>query len=64
MKEPAFPHPTNYRLEGTQDMTLRDYFAEASLQGMRADPDYHGSPLQAAMDAYADSDAMISERAK
>jgi len=80
MKEdggPAFPHkgvPAIYfcgqrigGLDATIGMTLRDYFAAASLSGMQArnsfDPGL-ASPEQRAHIAYLDADAMIAERGK
>ena len=56
---PAFPnnHPTQ---QGVPGMTLRDWFAAASLE--RLVPSYH--PEGAAIAAYQYADAMLAQREK
>lgn len=48
------------------DMTLRDYFAAAALQGILANPNYpaYSTWSQDAQSAYTAADAMLAERAR
>jgi hypothetical protein len=45
-------------------MSLRDYFAAASLQGLRSGAGWTQSAAVNAEQAYKDADAMLSERNK
>jgi len=63
-------HPNPVALEA-KDMTLRDYFATAALQGMCAGASVNclrmpdaAMPEEIAKDAYDLADAMLIERAK
>ncbi len=58
----AFPNSTGVRCFST-GMTLRDYFAAAALQGIRARTEMYNSEVTAAM-AMQDADAMLAERGK
>jgi hypothetical protein len=49
---------------GDCGMTLRDYFAAKTMQGMCANPVHHASLADAVADAYRIADAMLAERAK
>ena len=60
---PAFPR--NYRSDGHNGMTLRDYFAGQALAGMLCNgymPGVDRMPM--AMAAYELADKMLAERAK
>ena len=52
----AFPNPNNTDQAG---MSLRDYIAVASLQGMVANDGYSKNPWQLARYAYSLADAML-----
>lgn len=67
---PAFPiHPgaafDGQRVDETQGMTMRDYFAAKALQGMCADPGTAGTRgVDIVEEAYELADAMLKEREK
>lgn len=61
----AFPMPSgpnNFNIEG---MTLRDYFAAKTLQGLVSHPNYDGEMCHNAVkESYLMADAMLRERVK
>lgn len=62
---PAFPHP----LEGSNGMSLRDYFAGQALTGVLTNlasmtPYMRSNVEQFAKDCYIMADAMLKQRAK
>ena len=62
-------HHEEHEASDAQDgMTLRDYFAAKSMQGMLASGGDHydgqGDPERFAKNAYAYADAMLAERVK
>lgn len=74
---PAFPRPAsedtvngtladgNHAVDSQVGMTLLDWFAGMSLQGIRSRPnDAHFNPAKVAGHAYDDAAAMLAERAK
>jgi hypothetical protein len=70
---PAFPLQHQPALLTNEGMTLRDYFAAASLTGIKSNPelcricsDIEGKTQQQeiASMAYTDADAMLQEREK
>lgn len=59
-------HYTPYDIPQPIGMTLRDYFAAAALTGLMASPttSVSASARVLAQDAYAQADAMLTERNK
>jgi hypothetical protein len=59
----AFPLPMGSETtQGTDGMTLRDYFAAKALQGLITDEYWTRSSVEAAKKAYRFADAMIEAR--
>lgn len=61
---PAFPVPETDQNYYQSGMTLRDYFAAAALTGLHAGCEGAFSAAHMAEMAYAQADAMITERYK
>lgn len=63
----AFPHPTTWSEDGANGMSLRDYFAGQALAGlirMYVQGDATRWTAEFAVYAYAQADAMLTEREK
>jgi hypothetical protein len=59
----AFPLPMGSETtQGTDGMTLRDYFAAKAMQGLITDEYWARSSVEAAKKAYRFADAMIEAR--
>lgn len=66
---PAFPiHPgaalDGQRVDETQGMTLRDYFAAKAMQGILCNSAKDFYPLDLVAESYVIADAMLKEREK
>ena len=60
---PAFPHHPGYA-NGSEGMTLLDYFAAAALTGLLSDHEIVAKQHEWAEAAYKIADAMLKERNK
>jgi hypothetical protein len=61
---PAFPVTTEHgSVLPLPGISVRDYFAAATIQGTFANPKWQGSWAEMAEEAYQMADAMLAERA-